>query len=233
MPSRPKPARKQPRVAVRSARVDPPRTVTLQTSLSRAQCQTLCNFAMLVQHAACMFIPRSAPGMGEERLEIPCDCLKEFERRLPRLAFPLLRTAGPLCRAVLAVIRWAIPRVAQELTAAGVPRVPGKRCFASVMLVKPGASPQDVHRDMAFAGKLGYYTVCIPATAHAGQGTTEYGQGEPFSTLEGTYGHRGDVPHRGGMNSSEHPRVFLALIFSDGMDPNRIGYPRVASFGCM
>ena len=209
--------------------VRPQHLISLKTVLTDAQRATLIQFALLAQSVECMFIPRSAPGMGEQRLDIPCDYLTEFEHRRPRLTIPFLKRNQPLCRAVLRVLHWAIPRVAGELAAAGVAGVAGKRCFASVMLVKPGAKAQTVHRDMSYTGMRGYYTAIVPATSHAGQGDTEFGMGEPFFTEPGPKAHRGDVIHRGGENRSPFERVCLSLVFCDGMDLNRVGYGKSAS----
>lgn len=210
----------------------PKHLISLKTGLTDSQCATLVNFAMLAQSVGYMFIPRSAPGMGEERLEIPCDYLTEFEHRRPRLTVPFLKRNGPLCRAVLRLLRWVIPKVAGELEAAGVTGMARKRCYASAILVKPGARPQTVHRDMSYTGMRGYYTAILPATRHAGQGDTEFGMGEPFFTEPGSKAHRGDVPHRGGANRSPHDRVCLSLVFCDRVDLNRVGYHKIASFAC-
>ena len=208
----------------------PKNLISLQTSLSSAHRATLVVFAMLAQTVRCMFIPRSAEDRGDERIEIHCDPLRGLLNRKPRITLPFIQENLALCYRVIQVIQWAVPRVASDLEAAGVPGVRRKNRFVSLILVRPGAHPQPVHKDMATTGARGYYTAILPVTTHAGQGDTEFGYNEPFFTEDGPKAHDGAVPHRGGANRSQETRVALCIVFCDGMDLNRVGVRKAASF---
>ena len=173
------------------------------------------------------FLNPMAVHRGKGRLDIQCDALFCLLRARGegRAAHPFVTQHKPLCEQMLSLIQRRIPALLDELERIGVKYTSKTYCYISVFVIFPGAPAQRVHNDAD--GDKTYHTCFVPVSDHPGQGSTEFGETEPFATFPNVCKMwRGDVRHRGGENRSSKPRYEFAVVVSENPDENRDRFTR-------